>query len=85
MATLSRRLQVLIDEERWARLEDEATQRGASVATLVRDAIDLAFPRGELTAVGAAERFLARPSRDLGDWEAAKREIEEGMARWLSE
>lgn len=85
MAELSRRLQVLIDEGRWARLENEARQRGASVATLVRAAIDLAFPQGELTAIGAAEAFLARPARDLGDWEAAKREIEEGLERGVSE
>jgi hypothetical protein len=83
MANLSRRLQVLIDEDRWARLEDEATQRGASVGTLVREAIDLAFPQGELTAIGAAEGFLALPARNLGDWKAAKREIEESMESGL--
>lgn len=85
MPELSRRLQVLIDEDRWARLESEAAQRGSSVATLVRAAIDLAFPRGELTAEGAAERFLARPARPLGDWEASKGEIEENLERGSSE
>ena len=81
MAEMTRRLQVLIDEERWSRLERQAERRGASVATLVREAIDLAFPDAEPNAAEAAERFLSRPPRHLGDWATARREIEEDLAR----
>jgi len=84
MAELTRRLQVLLDEPRWTRLERQARRRGTSVATLVREAIDLAFPSVESTAAEAATRFLARPPLDLGDWTEAKAEIEESLTRGLS-
>lgn len=81
MAELTRRLQVLVDENRWARLEQQAKRRGTSVATLVREAIDAAFPDGELGAAESAERFLRRPPLDIGDWETAKRELEDSLLR----
>ncbi len=58
---LDRRLQVLIDEDRWTRLEREACRRGVPVAVLVREAIDERFPalagerRAALQAVLDAE------------------------------
>ncbi len=58
---LARRLQVLIDEDRWARLGSEASRRGVAVAVLVREAIDERFPalaqerRAALQAVLDAE------------------------------
>ncbi len=62
MAELTRRLQVLLDEPRWTRLERQARRRGTSVATLVREAIDLAFPSVESTAADS----LADERRDRG-------------------
>jgi hypothetical protein len=44
MSMKTERLQVLIERDQRERLEREATARGASVATLVREAIDMAFP-----------------------------------------
>lgn len=44
MLMLSRRLQVLIDDGRYARLEQEATRQRVPVSVLVREAIDAAFP-----------------------------------------
>lgn len=84
MAQLTRRLQVLLDEPRWVRLEGQARRRGTSVATLIREAIDLAYPDGEGGAAEAAARFLDRPPLDLGDWAQAKADIEDGMARGWS-
>ncbi|MHB8288633.1 MAG: antitoxin [Acidimicrobiales bacterium] len=61
MSMLVRRLQVLIDEDRWARLGSEASRRGVAVAVLVREAIDERFPalaeerRAALQAVLDAE------------------------------
>ncbi len=67
---LSRRLQVLIDEDRWTRLEREADHRGVPVAVLVREAIDERFPAvaeercAALQAVLDAEPMdVAEPSR----------------------
>jgi hypothetical protein len=45
MSMLDRRLQVLIDEARWSRLEREASRRGVAVAVLVREAIDQQIPQ----------------------------------------
>ncbi|MGH2866661.1 MAG: ribbon-helix-helix protein, CopG family [Solirubrobacteraceae bacterium] len=55
---LDRRLQVLLDEERYERLHEVAQARGVSVATVVREAIDngLATPRGR--RLSAAARIL---------------------------
>lgn len=83
MATLTRRLQVLLDEERYAWLERVAQQRGTTVAELVREALDRAYPIQGLPADVAADRFLARPPIDLGLWEEAKREIEDSLGRSL--
>ncbi|MBV8084219.1 MAG: antitoxin [Chloroflexi bacterium] len=44
MSMLDRRLRVLIDEDRWSRLEHEAARRGVAVAVLVREAIDERYP-----------------------------------------
>ncbi len=84
MATLTRRLQILIDEERHARLEGVAREQGTTVAALVRDALDRAYPVAGLPADVAADRFLARPPLDLGSWEDAKDEIEDSLERDLT-
>lgn len=83
MATLTRRLQVLLEEERFNRLEELARRRETTVAQLARDALDRAYPPGGLPADVAADRFLARPPIDFGTWEEAKEEIEGGLARGL--
>jgi hypothetical protein len=41
---LSERLQVLIDKERLSRLRSVASERGVSVAQVIRDAVDQAIP-----------------------------------------
>lgn len=59
MSMLQRRLQVLIDDERHARLQAIARERGVSIGTVVREAIDrgLAAPDARRAAAGA--RILA--------------------------
>lgn len=59
MSRKSERLQVLIDVGQRERLEREAAARGTSVATLVREAIDLAFPSGAERRAEAAAAILA--------------------------
>lgn len=68
---LDRRLQVLIDEDRWARLEGEASRRGVPMAVLVREAIDEGFPalagerRAALQAILEAEPMDVPESAQL--------------------
>ena len=50
----SERLQILVSKEQRRRLEREAKRRGASVASLIRDAID-----SQLGSVGREERLGA--------------------------
>ncbi|MFA5787591.1 MAG: antitoxin [Actinomycetota bacterium] len=60
--TLTRRLHVLLDEQRCQRLARRAGQRKTSVATLVREAIDTAFPPEDPRKAAAAREILeARP------------------------
>ena len=55
MSMKTERLQVLIETEQRERLERVAARRGVSVASLVRRAIDVAYPSGlEQRAVIAA-------------------------------
>lgn len=82
---LTRRLQVLVEEEQYARLERHAARRGASVGTLVREAIDATFPDEGLDRAAAVDAFLSRPPLDLDDWDVLKGEIEDGYVGGLPE
>ncbi len=77
MATMTRRLQILLDEGRYARLEAQAIRRGASVATLVREAIDAAFPQDGLDRATAAGRILAAEPIAVTDWATMKGELDD--------
>lgn len=81
MATLTRRLQVLVDEARYHRLEAIAARQRTSVGTLVREALDRAYGLDGPSPEDAVERFLERPPLDLGDWDDAKRDIAETADR----
>jgi predicted DNA-binding protein len=88
MAQLTRRTQILLDEERYLRLEERAAQSGRSVASLIRDAIDEKLAEDEVVRrrLEAGRRFLSAPyppgegrERDwegVGDLEADE-ELEE--------
>lgn len=43
--SLDRRLQLLLDEERYQRVAQLARRRGTSVASVIREAIDRGLPR----------------------------------------
>jgi hypothetical protein len=77
MATMSNRLQVLLDDERLARLVREAERRGSSVATLVREAIDAAFPADGMGRADAGRVLLDAEPIELGEWPELKEEIEQ--------
>lgn len=55
---LERRLQILIDEPRHRRITALASERGVSVATVVREAIDRGLARSEAERRAAGRRLL---------------------------
>lgn len=76
MSMLDRRLQVLIDEDRWSRLEREAGRRRVSVAVLVREAIDERFPGNADERRTALEAILAADPMDVPDPDQLRDELE---------
>jgi hypothetical protein len=59
MCMLNRRLQILIDDARYRRLEAVARERRLSVAAVIRDAIDAALPADLAKKQRAANALLA--------------------------
>lgn len=78
---LEHRLQILLDEERHARVASAARERGVSVATVVREAIDhgLAAPAGRRRAAG--RRLLEAPDMPVPEPAELKGELEALRAR----
>jgi hypothetical protein len=85
---LNRRLQVLVDDERYELLTRESKRIGAPVGELVRRAIDHEFPRlaGRTERERAGRDLLGMPPPPAGkepDWGEQKREIRNApMKRW---
>ncbi len=77
MSMLSRRLQVLIDDDRLARLEREAGRRQVAVSVLVRDAIDAAYPAGSSQRRAAGGRVLAAAPMDVPELDQLRAELDE--------
>lgn len=81
MCMLDRRFQILLDEERYERLQAAARARKLSVAAVIRDAIDRAFPRTSPTKSRAAERILSAPDMPVPEPADLRRELEEQRGR----
>lgn len=86
---LNRRLQVLVDDERFELLARESERTGAPVGELVRRAIDREFSQGERRVEREqAGRELLRMPPPPGDgpepdWEVQKEEILDApMRKW---
>lgn len=75
MSHLTRRTQVLLDEERFARLQRRAEETNRSIGALVREAIDVAYPVAGPTRAQAFERLRKAPVADHGSPEDVKRDI----------
>lgn len=80
-ATKTRRLQVLIEEAQWQRLEAIATARGVSVASLVRDAIETTLPGGSAERRTAARAVLDAAQMDAPDPRDLRQELDELRGR----
>ncbi len=76
MSMLDRRLQVLVDEDRWNRLEREAHRRGVSVAVLVREAIDERFPGDADRRRAALEAVLDAEPMDVPEPVDLRKELD---------
>lgn len=59
MHMLDRRLQVLVDAERYARLEALAQERGTSIGAIVREAIDRGLSDPSSRRGAAGRRLLS--------------------------
>lgn len=57
--SMDHRLQLLLDEDRYRKVADVARQRGTSVASVIRDAIDRGLPSPDRRRASAARRVLA--------------------------
>lgn len=84
MPRLTRRTQILLDDDRYARLERRAAQTGNSVAAIIRDAIDakLSDPAGSSRRREAARALLEaeRPTYSHEpDWAAVKGDLRNGV------
>ena len=82
---LTHRLHILVDEDRWQRLDREATRRKVPVAAVVRDAIDAALPASDADARrAAADSLLRAEPMDVPDDPAdLERELDEIRAGGL--
>lgn len=81
MSMLTRRLQVLLDEPRYRRLEAAARRRQVSVATVVREAIDRDLDVPALGRHAAGQRFLEAPPMAVGSVEELLQELDEMRGR----
>jgi len=72
----SRRLQILVDEDQYRRLEAVAAQRKVSVAVVVREALDDKLPSGPDARRRAMEVILSAPPMPVGSPEELRQELE---------
>ena len=77
MSMLNRRLQVLIDEERWERLERVSNRRQVTVSTLVREAIDASFVSDADQRTDALRSILAAEPMQVPTPEDLREELDE--------
>jgi hypothetical protein len=80
----SRRLQILVDDEQYVRLEAYAQERGLSVGAAVRAAIDRMIPSDASRRRAAARAILAAEPMAVGSVGDLKRELDRAHARHLA-
>lgn len=67
MCMLTHRLQILIDDERYERVRAVAQQRGTSVASVIREALDRGLPATQGRRSAAGRRILDAAPMEVGD------------------
>jgi hypothetical protein len=78
---LDHRLQILLDDERHQRLVGLAAERGVSVATIVREAIDRGLTAGDGRRRAAAQRLLGAPDMPVPEPQELRDELDELRGR----
>jgi hypothetical protein len=73
---LERRLQILLDEQRHRRLVAVAEERGVSVASVVREAIDRGLPASDGARRAAGRRLLEAPDMPVPEPQELLSEID---------
>lgn len=81
MLMLEHRLQILLDDERHARITTAARERGVSVATVVREAIDRGVTASADRREAAGRRLLEAADMDVPAVAELKAELETLRAR----
>jgi len=81
MHMLERRLQVLLDERRYARLAAHAADRNLSIGAVVREAIDRLVPATSDERSSAARKILSATPMPVPDPEALREELDGLRAR----
>lgn len=78
---LDRRLQILLDEQRYARVSALARQRGVSVASVIREAIDHGLPTEPRRRSDAARRILSAEPMPVPEPDGLRAELDELRGR----
>jgi len=78
---LEHRLQILLDDERHRRISAAARERGVSVATVVREAIDRGLAAAPDRRQAAARRLLDASDMPVPDVDALRLELEDLRGR----
>jgi hypothetical protein len=81
MLMLEHRLQILLDDERHARITTAARERGVSVATVVREAIDRGVTASIDRREAAGRRLLEASDMAVPDVAELKAELDGLRAR----
>lgn len=77
---LTRRLQILLEETQYTRLESYAKERGLSVGAAVREAIDKVVPADAERRRAAGKAILSAPRMHVGTIEELKKELDEARS-----
>ena len=78
---LEHRLQILLDDERHRRISAAARQRGVSVATIVREAIDRGVVDDTPRRRSAGQRVLAAPDMVVPELDTLLDDLEDLRGR----
>lgn len=79
MPQLTRRTQLLLDDDLHRRLRETAAQRGISLGALIREAIDEKLSRVQDDRAKAFAKLLAAPPMPVDDWPVMKQQMIEDM------
>jgi plasmid stability protein len=78
-SSLTRRTQLLLDDDLHRRLRETAVQRGISMGALIREAIDEKLSQVQDDRAKAIDELLAEEPMPVEDWPIMKRKMTEDM------